>query len=60
MTAESGIILGIGIALVLFIIVRRMDRRQHQRKMEVLQRKIAKSEQAAGERREQDSHDTPT
>jgi hypothetical protein len=57
MTAESGIILGIGIALVLFIVVRRIDRRQHQRKMESLKRKIERSEQAAREQREKASGD---
>ena len=51
MTAESGIVLGIGVALVLFIIVRRIDKRQHQRKMEALKRKIELSEQAAREQR---------
>lgn len=54
MTAETGIILGIGIALVLFILVRRADRKRHREKLEALQRKIARSEQAAKERRERE------
>ena len=54
MTAESGIILGIGIALVLFILVRRADRRQHERKMKALQDRIARSEEAAEKRRQED------
>ena len=57
MTAESGVILGIGIALVLFILVRRADRKRHREKLEALQRKIARSEEAAKQRREQDSDD---
>jgi hypothetical protein len=55
MTAESGIILGIGIALVLFFLVRRADRKRHREKLEALQRKIARSEEAAQRRRERES-----
>ena len=52
MTAEFGIILGLGIALVLFILVRRIDRKQHERKMKILQDRIERSERAAAERRD--------
>ena len=55
MTPESGVILGIGIALVLFIVVRRMDKRQHERKLKVLQDRIARSEASAGERQQDES-----
>jgi hypothetical protein len=48
-TADSGIILGIGIALVLFILVRRVERRRHQRKLKALQEKIARRQSSAGQ-----------
>ena len=56
MTAESGIILGVGVALVLFILVRRMDRRRHEQKLKTLQDKIARSEQAAAARQQGDDN----
>lgn len=54
MTAESGIVLGIGIALVLFILVRRAERRRHAQKLKVLQDRIARREAAAADEPQQE------
>ena len=53
MNAEAGIILGIGVALVAFILVRRSDAKRHQQKLDAIQRRIERSEQAARDRRDQ-------
>ena len=55
MTPETGVILGVGIALVLLILVRRAERKRHDQKLKLLQDRIARSEEAADEKRRRDN-----
>ncbi len=45
MTAEAGIIVGVVVALVLLVVARRWDRRQHQDKLDRIQERIRRREE---------------